>query len=238
MENLYGTKHLIGLGWTAVLILLLTIISIKTQKKYGEVLILKVGALIFLSLELIKYIYLYFNGGLSFFYFPIQFCSLMLYAYPIIAFGDKKLSSIVLPFAYVGGLVAGLLALLMPTNILGNPDTKWLDWNNFLYTLSFIYHAFMIYYSAYLIISKKYKAKLSDIKNVVIITSFFALVAQTLNILSDNDFMMLNRGSGNPLSFLMEYNYLYYIGSQALILVVVSFLFIGMASFTSRKKGN
>jgi uncharacterized membrane protein YwaF len=236
MENLYKIKHLLGLGWTGVLILFLIIVSIKAQKKYGEEFVLKIGAIFFLSLELIKYLYLHFNGGLSFFYFPIQFCSLMLYAYPIIAFGKGKLSELVLPFAYVGGLAAGLIALLMPTNILGDPNTRWLDWNNFIYTLSFVYHAFMIYYSAFLVISKKYRTKLSDIKYVVIIASFFALVAQILNIISDNDFMMLNRGTGNPLSFLMKYNYFYYIASQLVLLVIISFIFIGMGTFTNRKK--
>lgn len=235
MENIFCEKHIIGLIWTTILIIILTVLSKKIEKKIGLRKLLKIGALVLIGLELTKYTYYYMGDRLGISAFPIQFCSLMLYAYPVIAFGKGKIANFVLPFAFVGGLTAGLLALILPTNILGSPEIGWLNPKNFDYTLSFVYHAFMIYYSLYLVISGLYKAKLKDALNIVVIACVFATIAGVMNKIFDMDYMMLNKGNGDPFQFLIQnYGHVPYVAVHVGLLIVLSFLILSVTKFVCK----
>ncbi|MDR1564955.1 MAG: YwaF family protein [Oscillospiraceae bacterium] len=234
MEDLFCTKHIIGLIWVAVMVAALIIISKLASKKFGVKKVLQAASLVFLSLEAIKYIYL--GKELDMYYFPLQFCSLMLYAYPVVAFGRGKVEKFVLPFAYACGLLAGAIALAIPTNILGAPDIGWLAGENFLYTLSFVYHGFMVYFSLFLVISGYYRPKYKEILSSLIIAVFFAALACIMNASLNMDYMMLNRGAGNPLVFILKTSrVLYYLAHVALFFTLCTILTFFTRLFTGKK---
>ncbi|MCL1916971.1 MAG: YwaF family protein [Peptococcaceae bacterium] len=226
METIFSQKHLIGLIWVALLVTLMLMGSLLLGRRIGTGTVLRVAAVVFVSLEIAKFIALGENIDIS--YFPLQFCSLMLYAYPVAAFARGKVKQAVLPFAYVAGLMAGVIALLMPTNILGDPGTGWLSPDNFYPTLSFVYHGFMIYFSLYLVLSKEYSPRWRHIGNVTGLSLVFSWLAIGMNAIYDTDLMMLNHGEGNPLNFLLEVGWIWYYLSQLVLVVVVSLLVIAV----------
>ena len=237
MENIFCPKHIIGLIWVTIMIILLYLLSNKIKAKKGINTVLKGGAILLVGLEIIKYIYLIKTDDFSMFYFPIQFCSLMLYAYPLTAFFiGKKVSKFVLPFAFSAGLLAGLLALFLPTNILGDPDISWLNPKNFLYTFSFVYHGIMVWYSSYLAYSKFYKPKYKDTINSVILILLFAGIAILMNLTLQQDYMMLRVGAGNPLAFLIDINYFYYLLVQLVLFIILNFIFIFVVKIFQKEK--
>jgi hypothetical protein len=240
VEGLFSAKHIVGLIWVAVMIVCFCLISKRVERAKGIGLVLKAGAILLVVMELAKYLYLFLHGALTFYYFPLNFCSLMLYIYPIIAFWpDKQLSRMLLPFAFAGGILAGLIALILPTNILGPADAPWLSEASVLPIISFIYHGIMVWYSAYLAYSRYYVPRYRDTGNTLGFVLFFAVIAVVVNTITDQDFMLLRYGVGNPLAGLMDYHYFWYILVQAILVVVLSsalIFVVKMVSLISMKK--
>lgn len=237
MGNLFCLKHIVGLIWVSVMIVGLYFASHKVKDKFGVNLVLKIGAVLLVFMELLKYGVLLVHHSMSWDYFPLQFCSLMLYIYPIVAFfPERRIARIMLPFAFSGGLLAGLIALIIPTNILGNPQTMWLNPDDVLPIISFIYHGLMIWFSSYLVYSQYYRPRYRDTVNVLAFLFFFALIATGVNTLFQQDFMMLREGIGNPLSFLMAYHYLFYILAQVVLFLILNPLFITIVKILQKRR--
>ncbi|MCL1791846.1 MAG: YwaF family protein [Peptococcaceae bacterium] len=227
VEGVFSLKHIIGLIWVTVMIVGLFLISNKVRATKGIGCVLKSGAVLLIVVELSKYLYLYLEGSLTLYYFPLHFCSLVLYVYPIIAFlPDTKIVRLLLPFAFAGGILAGFIALILPSNILGPPDIPWLSMASALPIISFIYHGIMIWYSAYLAYSRYYVPRYRDAGNVLGFVLFFAAIAMIVNTVFDQDFMLLRYGNGNPLAVLINDHYFLYILVQGVLVVVLSLLLI------------
>ena len=227
MEGVFSLKHIIGLVWVTAMIVGLYLLSNRLRKKKGIGFVLRAGAVFLIAMELIKYVYLIVRGQWDMSYIPLHFCSLMLYIYPVIAFFPKtKIAKRILPFAFSGGIIAGLIALILPTNILGDPGIPWLSTASFLPIVSFIYHGVMVWYSSWLAYSRHYVPRYRDTLNMMAFVFFFAIIAMVVNVLFNQDFMMLREGAGNPLAFLLAYHYAVYILAQIALALGLNSLLI------------
>lgn len=203
---LYGPKHLIGLLVIALLFVVFSkLLSAKKERNNRSIIL--VFLIIFYLLEIIKLSYMtYKNGSFPIYQLPFHLCSLPLYLYPIMyLFPNAKFTErFIKPMAYAVVMLAGIMALAMPTTIIGNA-LSWLPLSeNVLPILSFLYHGLMIFASVFLLRSGFYQFQINDSIRAVIATILFAVVAMTMNHYLDTDFMLLNRGTGSPFQFLLN----------------------------------
>lgn len=236
---LFGSKHLIGLLFVAILIIVLLFIYKEKSYEDNKKVIFRLS-IAFLLLEIVKLLSLTIrDSSFPMNHLPFHLCSLTLYLYPILYFAKKDsfLENLVKPAAYAGVLVATLAALIMPTNIIGSNDS-WLPFNdNYYPLLSFLYHGIMLFAPIYLIRSGYYKAKLKDIPKALGVTSVLMIFALIANALLDKDFMLLNTGNGSPLNFLLENGQLVYTFSMIMLgYIVISLIMLITVLITILKK--
>ncbi len=211
--QVFGEKHLVGTGllFTLVFIFLISIkrnANLKTQKKY-----LFIFTTLFLSVEFIRLILLVNRDGtLAIYQLPLNLCSVPLYLYPALVM-DRKNGSIknwLMPAAFSTVMLSGLIALLIPTNILG-VEQFWLPLeNNLVEITSFIFHGLMIAAPLALIKLGYYKPKIKDIPKALLFTGVFTSVAMIVNTFTNQDFLLLNYGNGSPFQFLINISKLLY----------------------------
>jgi hypothetical protein len=241
LAQVFGDKHLFGSGFLLLGVFVFLILlkkkasNLKDQQRFN--LYLFTG--LFLVIELLRLIFLFVrDGGLAIYQLPLNLCSVPLYLYPAISLDKKdgKLKKWLMPAAFATVMLAGLIALLIPTNILG-PEMFWLPIDkNYVEIASFTYHAVMIAAPLALIKLDYYKPKLSDIGYALAFTGGFAAVAMTVNAFTNQDFLLLNHGNGSPFQFLITDSKLLYqatmIGLGALL---ISMFFI-VAYFGKMKR--
>ena len=118
---LFGPKHLVGLGYVIVIVLIgLFAFGSKADKR--KILIL---TLLFYLFEIIKIgYYLVESGTYPMNHLPLHLCSLPLYVYPILYFSKKgsKLEEMAMASAFITIIAGGIVALLIPTNIIGGKN--------------------------------------------------------------------------------------------------------------------
>ncbi len=208
--QLFGVKHILGLFFLVALSIVLYLVFYKVkikEKKFALVFMI-----VFYVLEVAKIGYLWQKSGFPMNHLPFHLCSMPLYLFPVYYF--SKAGSKLEDFAKAGiyGVVfmAGFVALIMPTNIIGSLDTWAFDMDNYLPVVSFLYHGLMMFSAIYMLVSGFYKFKYSDVLKAftcALVLMAFALIA---NGLLDKDFMLLNRGSGSPFQFLIETSQILY----------------------------
>ena len=107
-------------------------------------------------------------------------------------------------------VLAGLIALLIQTNILGT-ELSWLPIEkNLVEITSFIFHGIMITAPLALIKLGYYKPVIHDIPKALLFTGGFAVIAMIVNAYTNQDFLLLNYGTGSPFQFLMTTSKLLY----------------------------
>ncbi|MDY0023463.1 MAG: YwaF family protein [Candidatus Izemoplasmatales bacterium] len=204
---LFGLKHIIGILFVILLFSSIALIY-KKYKFLNDRKILIIFLIVFYILEIIKITYIM---SISDWVYPIyqlqlQFCSLPLYLYPLmVIFKDFKfVDKFIKPAAYSLIMLAGLLALIMPVNIIGNSNS-WLPLSdNILPIISFIYHGLMIFSSLWLLKSKYYNFNIKNYFNAMVVGLIYATIGMIANVLLDQDYMLLNKGNGSPLQFIIE----------------------------------
>jgi hypothetical protein len=241
LAQVFGDKHLFGSGFLllGVFVFLLLLKKKATNLKSQQRFYLYLFTGLFLLIELLRLIFLFVrDGGLAIYQLPLNLCSVPLYLYPAISLDNKdgKLKKWLMPSAFATVMLAGLIALLIPTNILG-PEMFWLPLDkNYVEIASFTYHAVMIAAPLALIKLDYYKPKLSDIGYALAFTGGFAALAMTVNAFTNQDFLLLNHGNGSPFQFLITDSKLLYqatmIGLGALL---ISMFFI-VANFGKMKR--
>jgi hypothetical protein len=168
---------------------------------------------LFLGIELLRLTFLIIrDGGLAIYQLPLNLCSVPLYLYPAISLDKKNgvLKKWLMPAAFATVMLAGLIALLIPTNILG-PEMFWLPLDkNYVEIASFTFHAVMIAAPLALIKLDYYKPKLGDIGYALAFTGGFAAIAMIINAITNQDFLLLNYGNGSPFQFLITESKLLY----------------------------
>lgn len=232
----FGMKHLSGSLVTILFIILFLWLSLKPT--VNRKVILRMSALFLITLELFKYTYTFAtDGGVGAYMYPFNLCSFSLYVMPIVAFGKGKFTKFMTPFTYAVGLLAGLLVLLYPSNVLGGSDT-WFPATEVLPFHSFIYHGNMIFFSLYLVMSKTYRPKFFDFPKALFVLLLSAVLANGLNFILDTDYMLLHYGNGSPFQFVItEVSYLAYLGVMTLVGVVLIVLLFLPNAFKSKNKG-
>jgi hypothetical protein len=224
--QVFGDKHLFGTGFLllAVFVFLFLLKKSKTDLKKQQRFYLYLFTVLFLVIEFLRLIFLFIrDGGLAIYQLPLNLCSVPLYLYPAISLDKKngRLKQWLMPAAFATVMLAGLIALLIPSNILG-PELFWLPIDkNYVEIASFTYHAVMIAAPLALIKLDYYKPKMSDIGYALAFTAGFAAVAMTVNALTNQDFLLLNDGNGSPFQFLISESKLLY---QATMIGLGAFL--------------
>lgn len=226
---IFGTKHLIGLLFVAIMIAVLFVIVRRRESNSKKVML--IASITFIVLEIIKLSTMIINkGAFPMNQLPLHLCSLPLYVYPILYFTKEEslVNRYVKPAAYATVLAAGIAALVLPTNILGSNE-QWIPFTgNFYPLISFIFHGLMIFIPAYMLYSGYYKPKYSDIPKAMLSTSCLMIAALVANAILDKDYMLLNTGKGSPLQFLLESGQLVYTFSMIGLGLLVISLFIGV----------
>jgi len=224
--QVFGDKHLFGTGFLllAVFVFLFLLKKSKTDLKKQERFYLYLFTVLFLVIESLRLIFLLIrDGGLAIYQLPLNLCSVPLYLYPAISLDKRngRLKQWLMPAAFATVMLAGLIALLIPSNILG-PELFWLPIDkNYVEIASFTFHAVMIAAPLALIKLDFYKPKMSDIGYALAFTAGFAAVAMTVNALTNQDFLLLNYGNGSPFQFLITESKLLY---QATMIGLGAFL--------------
>jgi hypothetical protein len=239
--QVFGDKHLFGTGFLllAVFVFLFLLKKSKTDLKKQQRFYLYLFTVLFLVIESLRLIFLLIrDGGLAIYQLPLNLCSVPLYLYPAISLDKKngRLKQWLMPAAFATVMLAGLIALLIPSNILG-PEMFWLPIDkNYVEIASFTFHAVMIAAPLALIKLDFYKPKMSDIGYALAFTAGFAAVAMTVNALTNQDFLLLNYGNGSPFQFLITDSKLLYqftmIGLGA-ILISLFFVFANLGKLKS-----
>lgn len=223
--SLFGSKHLLGLLYVVVLVMVgLFLLGKESSKK--KILILIILLFIF---EISKLGFLIIrDGSFPMNHLPLHLCSIPLYIYPIIYFvkDGSKLQKYALATGFVTVLGAALAALFLPENIIGNNDHWFPVTNNFLPWLSFTYHGLMILAAAWLLKSKMYVPEYKDVFRVMPFTFGLMVLAIIANILLDKDFMLLNKGTGSPLAGILENGQVVY----TISMIVTGLVVIGVIS--------
>ncbi len=228
--QVFGEKHLFGTGLLFILIFSFLLFvkkntNLKTQTNY-----LFIFTILFLIFEITRLI-LVVNRDRTFsiYQLPLNLCSVPLYLYPAISLNQKNkaVKEWLMPAAFSTVMLAGLIALLIPTNILG-PELFWFPLeNNLIEITSFIYHGLMIAAPLALIKLGYYQPKMKDIPNALLFTGLFAVVAMIFNAMTDQDFLLLNYGNGSPFQFLIATSKLLYQGTMiGLGAMLISLFFI------------
>ncbi len=236
--QVFGDKHLFGTGFLllAVFVFLILLKKSKTDLKKQQRFYLYLFTVLFLVIESLRLIFLFIrDGGLAVYQLPLNLCSVPLYLYPAISLDKKngRLKQWLMPAAFATVMLAGLIALLIPSNILG-PEMFWLPIDkNYVEIASFTFHAVMIAAPLALIKLDFYKPKLSDVGYALAFTGGFAAVAMTVNALTNQDFLLLNYGNGSPFQFLITESKLLY---QATMIGLGAFLITMFFVFANLKK--
>lgn len=236
--QVFGDKHLFGTGFLllAVFVFLFLLKKSKTDLKKQQRFYLYLFTVLFLVIESLRLIFLFIrDGGLAIYQLPLNLCSVPLYLYPAISLDKKngRLKQWLMPAAFATVMLAGLIALLIPSNILG-PEMFWLPIDkNYVEIASFTFHAVMIAAPLALIKLDFYKPKLSDVGYALAFTGGFAAVAMTVNVLTNQDFLLLNYGNGSPFQFLITESKLLY---QATMIGLGAFLITMFFVFANLKK--
>ena len=236
--QVFGDKHLFGTGFLllAVFVFLFLLKKSKTDLKKQQRFYLYLFTVLFLVIESLRLIFLFIrDGGLAIYQLPLNLCSVPLYLYPAISLDKKngRLKQWLMPAAFATVMLAGLIALLIPSNILG-PEMFWLPIDkNYVEIASFTFHAVMIAAPLALIKLDFYKPKLSDIGYALAFTGGFAAVAMTVNAFTNQDFLLLNYGNGSPFQFLITESKLLY---QATMIGLGAFLITMFFVFANLKK--
>jgi hypothetical protein len=226
MAQVFGEKHLFGSGFLflAIVGFLFLLKKSKSNLKHQQKLYLYSFTGLFLGIELLRLTFLIIrDGGLAIYQLPLNLCSVPLYLYPAISLDKKNgvLKKWLMPAAFATVMLAGLIALLIPTNILG-PEMFWLPLNkNYVEMASFTFHAVMIAAPLALIKLDYYKPKLGDIGYALAFTGGFAAIAMIVNAITNQDFLLLNYGNGSPFQFLITESKLLY---QATMIALGAFL--------------
>ena len=215
---LFGPKHLSGLGLLLVLAVLLVVVLryIKASEKN----LILFSAIIFWIFEIVKITYMIVdNGKFPMNHLPFHLCSIPLYVLPILYFSKSgsKLEKYMKATLYGVVPIAGIAALVLPTNIIGSSESWFPLTENILPMLSFIFHGLMIFIPFYMVYKKAYVIKYSDIRYAYACTLTLMVGAMIVNALLDKDYMLLNTGNGSPLQFLLDSGQVLYTTSMILL---------------------
>ena len=231
LAQVFGEKHLFGSGLIFVLVaIFLWMIKPSQNITKQQRNLLYLFTILFLGFEMIRLIFLIQrDGGLAIYQLPLNLCSVPLYLYPSLSISNQYpwLKKGLMPAAFSTVMLAGLIALLIPSNILGVSNSWFPLSENYVEIASFSYHGLMMLAPLALIKVRYYQPSMKDIPNALGFTGIFAIVAMIVNHFTNQDFLLLNYGTGSPFQFLLGTSkLLYQFVMIALGAILISLFFV------------
>ena len=221
MHSLFGTKHLIIIAISMLLIVGLTVLSKKLSFEKLCKTLLYVG----IVSEIIKIFY-YINqneathgGVLPKTDLPFHLCSIQIIFILIINISqNEKLKRFILSFMYPSCLIGGIAAILIATD--SSRNGLWIITAQY-----FLYHIAIVVFALNLAIRKEFKLKLSDYTNCLkflLVIMFFAFYINSI-VYDGSDkinFMYVVSPPQSGLPVLTEkYGWLVYISHYAFLVI-------------------
>ena len=196
-QDYMSTGQFIFLGIATIVIILLCIFLRKINHKKID-LFLKTLAIAIPLLEIIKivvesYFDIKLNGSFNYSgLLPLYTCSLFIYTLPIAAFGKGKAKECCLSFITTLGIFAGLTNFVMASILLTYP------FFNFHTFVSLNFHFWMTFTGVFLICSKYYVPKWSDIIKGFIPVVLLSLIVIPIDYIFEFDYMFYRTAWGTP----------------------------------------
>lgn len=231
--EMYGTKHLIGLVFSIISIVLILFLLKKINKPKS---VLIIFSIIYYGFEFSKTTYyIISNQRLMTGQLPFNLCNLpILFLWIVVLFEHKKITMFFRPIVFSIFFGGGVAALLYPSIMLGNLESWELSKANLLPYLGFSGHSTMIIFSLYFITSGKYKPNKFDFRNVFIFITTTSLFMYFFNLRYGSDFFFLNQGKGNPLVFLQDQSHILFAVCTYLGLTTGLMIFLSLGVIISK----
>ena len=129
LAQVFGEKYIFGSGLIfALVVVFLFWIKPSQNITRQQKKLLNLFTILFLLVEVIRLFFLIQrDGGLAIYQLPLNLCSVPLYLYPSLSIGHQYhwMKKWLMPAAFSTVMLAGLIALLIPSNILG-VSNSWL----------------------------------------------------------------------------------------------------------------
>lgn len=233
---MFGTKHLLGvlIVLVVVIIILNVFKKLYLYKKEKQLKVMIGFTVLFYLLEFLKLgVTMYPTWDFPMYHLPFHLCSLPIYLFPLLIFvpSNFKLRDYISATAYATIMFAAVLAFAYPSNILGGSENWFPLKDNVLPIISFTYHGLMILSSLYLIKSRLFIPSKDSYIKATVVTFLFGVIGIIVNYWLDKDFMLLTKGNGSPLQFLIETSQILYTTSM----IVIGLVLIVLTIFVSTK---
>lgn len=221
--GLFSLGHILSVTFLLIVVAVSLYFLRKTKHETVKKLI-KISAIIFAVLEVIKIIYRIVTTGISEVntWMPLYFCSIMIYASFMAGFFKGKAEIVGLSFLSTGGIVGGFCFLIMPTTSL--PQFPLF---HFLSFHSLIYHAYFLFLGFLIIITGYFKPKLSHFSWYAIITGIVTLIAFIVNVSFKANLMFLSSPFNlKILELIYNFSHVLYMIVIVLVQVIAPFFVI------------
>lgn len=152
--------------------------------------------------------------------YPLVFCSIVLYTYPLFVFKKNKLSNMAMSMSVLPALFAFLAAVITTS---GYKLTFW-------HGHSIVFHFLMGAVAIYLLTSGLYKFKFKDYFELFLGLGFYVVFAVVLSLFIGGEISIFGPKSGN-LAFI--YNSFGYATGNLLLLFVIYFVTFGFYSLAN-----
>ncbi len=226
---------LAGIVITIVLVVLGTIF-LKNKDEKTKLLPIKVCFYILVIMEIAKIYYLISrDGGFNVNRFPIVFCSIVMYTYPLFCFKNNKLSDLAMGMSVLPCLISILFVFLT----VGDYDLMQSGSFNIIHFHSIIYHLIMFGVSLYLITTKLYKFEFKKSVGIGVCLSLYVLMATVITLFIKGDISFFGYGfNGSPVFNFLYKSIGYVPGNLCIILLmwILTFLTYGLIALCSKKK--
>lgn len=187
--GIFSTKHFILI---IITVLVIIIAFKKTENKSKEEVknIIRNLTIVMWVLEFIKIGFKLLIGKIHDIneYFPLYYCSLLLYTGIMSSFGKDKIKRTGDVFLSTGGMIGGIVFILFPTTSL--PTYPML---HFLSLHSFFYHGVMVYLGLLMNKIHYIDLELKDISYFSSLIGVVCIIALVLNHLFDSNLMFISK---------------------------------------------
>ena len=221
--GLFSLGHILAVLFLLIIVVVL-LLFLKNIKKETIKNIIKVSAIIFIVLEVLKIAYRFLTvGGANLnTWVPLYYCSIMIYAAFLAGFFKGKLELVGLSFLTTGGIVGGFCFLIMPTTSL--PEFPLF---HFLSLHSLLYHAYFLFLGLLLIRNNYFVPKLRHFGWYAVLTGIVTLVAFVVDVSYGANLMFLLKPFNlKPLEVIYNFSRILYMVLFVLIQVIAPFFVI------------
>lgn len=125
-------------------------------------------------------------------YFPLYYCSILMYAGLLSSFGKGKLKRIGDVFLATGSIVGGVIFILFPTTSLPSYPIF-----HFISLHSFFFHGTMVYLGILVNVTNYIELNIKDIKYYATLVGILCIIALIVNRIFDSNLMFISKNFPN-----------------------------------------